>query len=49
MLTTYTRGPKRTATPRPGMFLKDLIPIELSADPSQDKGKGKEVVSGPTV
>jgi hypothetical protein len=29
--------------PRPGMLLKDLIPIKSSAGPSQDEGKGKEV------
>ena len=33
------------ATPIPGVRspLKDLIPIELSAGPSQDKGKGRAI------
>jgi hypothetical protein len=38
---------ERSATPMPGVTLKlpirDLIPIESSAGPSQDKGKGRAV------
>jgi hypothetical protein len=39
------RGSERSATPMPGVTLKspikDLVPIELEAGPSQDKGKGQ--------
>ena len=39
------RGFQRTATPIPEIHspLKDLIPIESSAGPSQDKGKGRAI------
>ena len=41
------RGSERSATPIPGFKLqspiRDLIPIESSAGPSQDKGKGRAV------
>ena len=41
----WPRGSQHTATPIPGLWspLKDLIPIESTAGPSQDKGKGKAV------
>ena len=39
------RGSERSSTPMPGATLcsplRDLIPIESSSGPSQDKGKGK--------
>jgi hypothetical protein len=41
------RGSERSATPMPGdrlrSPLKELIPIDSSAGPSQDKGKGRAV------
>ena len=39
------RGSQRTATPIPEVRspLKNLIPIESSAGPSQDKGKGRVI------
>ena len=39
------RGSQQTATPIPEVRspLKDLIPIESSASPSQDKGKGRAI------
>ena len=47
ILTTnhHCRGSQRTATPIPEIRspLKDLIPIELSTAPSQDKGKGRVI------
>ena len=44
-LISHFRGSQRTATPIPEVRspLKDLIPIELSAGPSQDKGKGRAI------
>ena len=41
----HCRGSQQTATPIPGVRspLKDLIPTQSSASPSQDKGKGKAV------
>ena len=41
----HCRGSQRTATPIPEIRppLKDLIPIESSTDPSQDKGKGRAI------
>jgi hypothetical protein len=47
-LTVFTRESTCLATPMPGVAwelkspLKELIPIELMAGPSHDKGKGKE-------
>ena len=42
-----SRGSEHSATPMPGVSLqsslRDLIPIESLAGPSQDKGKGKAV------
>ena len=47
LLLISARGSEHSATPMPGIKLqspiRDLIPIELSAGPSQDKGKGKAV------
>jgi hypothetical protein len=41
------RGLEHSATPMPGVklqsLIRDLIPIESSAGPSQDKGKGRAV------
>ena len=41
------RGSERLAMPMPGVklqsLIRDLIPIESSASPSQDKGKGRAV------
>jgi hypothetical protein len=41
------RGSEHSATPMPGVKLqspiRDLIPIESSAGPSQDKGKGRAI------
>ena len=44
-LISHFRGSQCTATPVPEVLspLKDLIPIELSAGPSQDKGKGRAI------
>ena len=41
----HCRGLQRMATPIPEICspLKDLIPIESSASPSQDKGKGRAI------
>jgi hypothetical protein len=47
LLLISARGSERAATPMPGVKLqspiRDLIPIESSAGPSQDKGKGRAV------
>jgi hypothetical protein len=47
LLLISIRGSERSLTPMPGVTLqspiRDLIPIESSAGPSQDKGKGKAV------
>ena len=47
LLLISARGSERSATPMPGVKLqspiRDLIPIESSASPSQDKGKGRAV------
>jgi hypothetical protein len=47
LLISFPRGSERSATPMPGvelkLLLRDLIPIESSAGPSQDKGKGRAV------
>jgi hypothetical protein len=47
LLLISCRGSDRSATPMPGVKLqspiRDLIPIESSAGPSQDKGKGRAV------
>ena len=47
ILTTnhHCRGSQHTATPIPEIWspLKDLIPIESLAGPSQDKGKGRAI------
>ena len=44
---TSLRGSERSSTPMPGVTLRsplrDLIPIELSSGPSQDKGKGRAI------
>jgi hypothetical protein len=43
----FVRGSERSATPMLGVKLqspiRDLIPIESSAGPSQDKGKGRAI------
>jgi hypothetical protein len=45
----FARGLERSATPMPGVklqsLIRELIPIESSASPSQDKGKGRAVES----
>jgi hypothetical protein len=47
MLTVHDRGSEHSTTPMPGVALqsplRDLVPIESSAGPSQDKGKGRAV------
>jgi hypothetical protein len=47
LLLISCRGSERSTTPMPGVKLqsriRDLIPIESSAGPSQDKGKGRAV------
>jgi hypothetical protein len=47
LLLISARGSERSTTPMPGVELqspiRDLIPIESSAGPSQDKGKGRAV------
>jgi hypothetical protein len=47
LLLISVRGSECSATPMPGVKLqspiRDLIPIESSAGPSQDKGKGRAV------